>query len=536
MKHRYPGTGCKEIVPNRDLRYPSTRHGDGGEIQAASVRHVLGPDARGEDIRAAAFARWLAGEVGEGALAPTTRRSASRESREELREAWRVLCAALPKAWIVKTPVDCQQAIVELATDGVIGEGLFPVPIGRRPGEPTPAPEFDQERLDGALSTLGRRLETGGESERLRHSRLLLSETLLSIRPHCPMDDHLFALPLLRAIGLPEDREEAWSITELHCQIENRRVFASPASEAQDYDGADGTQPERSSDPKRATTELAIALDETVWLVNGDAVASVADDVPSPAPETLASAVLRAGAFAEPADRALLLHRLAPNISDGADLCLAARMLLPGVQPMLSGGTRSCFMLAPEARTRCSSYCACSTGRGAQLTGRWWSRFRKTSWKSFPSVRSISKYYIAYSMTVSINSWTGQRSATGRPWIYFGTCTAWTQRLNDAGAGYRCTGASTEVAGRSTTAHDVRPKGLPNFRCRRNSVRMCDSSIRSPSLPVSTTPFLKSTVTAFSNSCWRTRAPGVSPNGSCKPFVPTMDKYPSPGLLIYANY
>ena len=330
MKHRYPGTGCKEIVPNRDLRYPSTRHGDDGEIQAASVRHVLGPDARGEDIRAAAFARWLAGEVGEGALAPTTRRSASRESREELREAWRVLCAALPKAWIVKTPVDCQQAIVELATDGVIGEGLFPVPIGRRPGEPTPAPEFDQERLDGALSTLGRRLETGGESERLRHSRLLLSETLLSIRPHCPMDDHLFALPLLRAIGLPEDREEAWSITELHCQIENRRVFASPASEAQDYDGADGTQPERSSDPKRATTELAIALDETVWLVNGDAVASVADDVPSPAPETLASAVLRAGAFAEPVDRALLLHRLAPNISDGADLCLAARMLLAG--------------------------------------------------------------------------------------------------------------------------------------------------------------------------------------------------------------
>ena len=37
MKHRYPGTGCKEIVPNRDLRYPSTRHGDGGEIQAASA-------------------------------------------------------------------------------------------------------------------------------------------------------------------------------------------------------------------------------------------------------------------------------------------------------------------------------------------------------------------------------------------------------------------------------------------------------------------------------------------------------------------
>ena len=295
------------------------------------VRHVISPDPCGEDSRAAAFANWLAGQIGKGVFAPTTRRSAPRELRDELRYAWRTLCAALPKSWIVEAPVDSQQAIVALAKDGVIGEGLLPVPIGSHPGEQAPTLKPDQDRLDDALSTLGRRLEAGGESERLRRSRLLLAETLLSIRPHRPMADHLIALPLLRAIALPGEREEAWSAADLHRQIENRRVFASSASEAPpDYDPTNGKQPERSSDPKRATTELASALDETVWLVNRDAVASVAAEVPSPAPETLAGAVLRADAFAEPARRTDLLHRLASNISDGVNLRLAARALLAG--------------------------------------------------------------------------------------------------------------------------------------------------------------------------------------------------------------
>ncbi len=134
-------------------------------------RHVLGPDARAGDLRAAAIADWLAGQIGEGAIAQT-RRAASRESREELRDAWRVLCEALPKSWIVETPVDSHQAVVELAADGVIGEGLLPVPIGRRQGESAPTLKPCQDRLDRALVTLGQRLEEGGESERLRHSRL----------------------------------------------------------------------------------------------------------------------------------------------------------------------------------------------------------------------------------------------------------------------------------------------------------------------------------------------------------------------------
>ena len=266
----------------------------------ALVRHSLGPDACDGDIRAAAVARWLVGRIGDGALAHTTRRSASRESRDELREAWRGLCGALPNAWLVETPVGSQQAVAELAAEDVFGEGLFPVPIGRRRGESPPAPQLDQERLGRALHTLGRRPEARGESERLRHSRLLLAEILLSTRHDRPLGEHLVGLPLLRAIRLPEDREEAWSIAELRRHIENRRVFASPASEISDYDGTDGIQPERPSDPKPAVMELARALDEAVWMVSGDAVSSVAADVPSPAPEALASAVLRAEALADP--------------------------------------------------------------------------------------------------------------------------------------------------------------------------------------------------------------------------------------------
>ena len=294
------------------------------------VRHVLGPDACGGDIRAVAVARWLVGRIGDGALAHTTRRSASRESRGELREAWRDLCEALPKAWLVETPVHSQPAVAELAAGGVIGEGLFPVPFVRRRGESPLAPQLDQERLDRALYTLGRRLEAGGESERLRHSRLLLADVLFSRRDDRPMDDPLVGLPLLRAIRLTEDREEAWSIAELRHQLENRRVFTSLESEVSDYDGTDGTRPERLPDPKRAVMELAKALDEAVWLVSGDAVASVAADVPSPAPEALASAVLRAETLADPANRKPLLMRLAPNASENTNVRWAARVLLAG--------------------------------------------------------------------------------------------------------------------------------------------------------------------------------------------------------------
>ena len=303
------------------------------------VSHVLGSDARPEHIRAAAFVRWLAGQISEGALAPTIRRSASPETQGELREAWRGLCAAIPTAWLVETPVGTLPAVVELAVGGgVIGEGLFLLPVGRRPGDSRPTLNRDKDPLDRAQTVLGQWLEAGGESEQLRNSRLLLAETLLTIRPSCPVVPPLSELPFLRAISLPEDKEEAWRIADLRRQIENHRVFASPASEDPNTTLRNRTRPERTSGPKRAAVvELAKALDETVWWVDGDAVASVATDVPSSEPETLADAVLQAETFAEAASRTPLLRHLASDISDDANVRLAARALLAG--RAVEGGT-----------------------------------------------------------------------------------------------------------------------------------------------------------------------------------------------------
>ena len=318
---------------------------------AEVVRHVLGLDAPREDIRTAAFVRWLARRIGEGALAPTIRQSVSRETRNELREAWRGLCAAIPRAWLAETPVDTRQAVEDLTRcNGVIGKGLFLLPIGRRRSEPQPTLNRNNERLDRALTALGVRLQAGGESERMRHSRLLLAETLLSMRPECPMDDGLSGLPFLRAVRLPEDKEEAWSVANLRCQIENRRAFASPSSEAREHDGS-GTRPERTSDPRGAVAELAMALAEPVWLVNGDAVAFAAADVPTPEPDTLAGAVLQAGEFAEPGSRTPLLRRLVSNISGNADVRLAARALLAG-RAVDVVGCRTALFLAGGRRHR----------------------------------------------------------------------------------------------------------------------------------------------------------------------------------------
>ena len=245
----------------------------------------------------------------------------------------------------METPVDSQQAVAELAAEAesVIGEGLFPVPFGHRRGESPPAAQLDQERLDRALDALGRRLEVEGESEQLRHSRLLLAEILLSRRHDRSMGD-LDGLPLLRAIRLPEDREEALSIAELPRRIENLRVFANPDSEIADYDDTDGIQPERPSDPKRAVSEFAKALNEAVWLVSGDAVASVAN-APSPTPEALASAVLRAEAFSDdPSHRKPLLMRLAPKASDDTNVRRAARVLLAGRATGVDGEDAELFL------------------------------------------------------------------------------------------------------------------------------------------------------------------------------------------------
>ena len=301
---------------------------------AQVVKHILGLDGSPEDARMGVFIRWLAQRIGEGPLAPTTRRTLSQD-RDELRKEWRHLCAVMPEGWLVETPVRTLQAVVELTQcDGVIGKGLFPLPIGRRTRETEPTLDLDTERLDRALAALGERLQVGGESESLRHSRLLLAETLLAVRPERRMDDGLRGWPILRATRLPDDKDEAWSVTDLRWCVEKRRVF----------DRADGT-----SDRKTAVADLASALGEPVWLVNRKAVAFAAD-VPTPEPEALADSLLQAEKFAAAESRSGLLDRLASRVSQDPKARLAARALLTGRAAGVVGSDTKLFQAGSEHR------------------------------------------------------------------------------------------------------------------------------------------------------------------------------------------
>ncbi len=288
------------------------------------IRHVLGEYASGGDILPVLVVRWIVERIGQGVLTQTTRRvsdESQRIAREELRYAWRYLLAALPNEWLLDAPLESQRAVAELAAEGVIGEGLVPVPFGNEleslPSRPDP------KRLDNALRVLGRRLAAGGESERLRHSRLLLAETLLSIRDdNLPLND-LETLPLLRVTRMPEDREEAWSVYKLRRQTNTRRVFASQPS----VKDSDVHQPGRLLDPKRAVAELATAIDEDIWIVVDARVAALAG-TPSPTPDALARTVIGAKTFhPEPTQRKHLVVRLA---QDGGTHVCAVRALLTG--------------------------------------------------------------------------------------------------------------------------------------------------------------------------------------------------------------
>ena len=307
------------------------------------IRHVLGECVNGGDNRAIAIARWIAERIGQKALAQTTRRVSDepqRTAREELRCAWRDLLAALPNEWLLDAPLESQRAVAELAADGMVGEGFIPVPFGRGSEEPPPS-RPDPERLDCALLALGRRLAAGGESERLRHSRLLLAETLLSIRDDTrPLND-LETLPLLRATKMPEGREEAWPVCKLRRQTDNCRVFANPPS-----GNSDVHQPERLSEPKRAVAELAAALEEDVWVVIDAGVAALAG-TPSPTPDDLARAVIGAKTFhPKPAQRKYLVDRLGRN--GGPHVC-AVRALLAGHPTAEVGQDTELFFAPPQS-------------------------------------------------------------------------------------------------------------------------------------------------------------------------------------------
>ena len=278
------------------------------------------------------MARWLVGRIGDGALAHTTRRSASRESRDELREAWLGLCGALPNEWLVEAPVGSQQAVAELAAGGVFGVGVVPGAI-RTPSRRVATGSAARPGTTGSRAehTLGRRLEAGGESERLRHSRLLLAETTASrtTRPSLGRASGWTAVVASDQVaggprGSLVHRRIAPSHRELPC------IRQSGFRRMSDNDGTDGIQPERPSDPKRAVMELAKALDEAVWMVSGDCGGARRCRCAVTCPEALASAVLRAEAFADPARRKPLLKRLAPAGFGSAPMFAGPRTYAPG--------------------------------------------------------------------------------------------------------------------------------------------------------------------------------------------------------------
>lgn len=289
------------------------------------LQHVLGKVPAVSDERAAVAARWLAMRIGEDVLAGKTA-PASGKPREEPRALWRRLFETLPAAWLVDVPVGSQPAVVELARKGVVGPGLVPIPFGRRPGPERPRP--DRQYLDRALRELGKALQgSEGTTRRTQQARLLLAESLLSVRGDLRFEQDLERLPLLRARRLPDDRDEAWSLEKLRAHVSGRCVFCRSSADDEEADRS----LEEASDPKRAVEHLAKAIGKPAWLV--DATVGAVAGVPTPTEEALADAVLRAGDVESPAeDRVDLLKRLS---RDGAgasssNVELAIRTLLTG--------------------------------------------------------------------------------------------------------------------------------------------------------------------------------------------------------------
>ena len=289
------------------------------------LAHVCGPSEDRGDALVALSARWIAARIGAGALSRTVGRAegeAGREARAELRRAWVSLLEVLPCNWLVEAPLESQQAVGELAVREIIGEGLMPVPFGMgRHAAETPPSRPDEARLNRALHVLGGLLAEDGASSRLRHSRLMLAESLLSAREEFP-DDGLASLPLVRVYRLPDGSEDAWSISRLAEAGSERRAFTSSS---QDEDGVSS----RPVVSRGATRELADALGEDVWFVASWRVAAVAN-TPVADADGLASAVLSATGFAGSERRRALIERLLPATVGSSSARRAVRTLLVG--------------------------------------------------------------------------------------------------------------------------------------------------------------------------------------------------------------
>ena len=304
---------------SRDALYTS----EGVDWTAKFVHNVLAEHRANEDC-SRAVACWLADRVGEGALAAATD-GAIGTPPEPLRCAWRRLFAKLPELWLVDAPVESWTAVTEIAEAGIMGPGFLPIPLGNRTEADPPAPSSppDQSLLDDALRVIGKRLENQDHNTQHQYrSRLLLAEALLSVRnDDRPLEGSLDCLPLLRALRLPDDQDEARSFIDL-CQMTNRhRVFAR-----------------NGDDSKQAVRDLSEALGESVWLLNR-VPASLAN-VPAATTDALAHAVVTAPAIRSlPRQRIPLLPRLAENSNECAGHAL--RTLLTG-EPVAAREANDC--------------------------------------------------------------------------------------------------------------------------------------------------------------------------------------------------
>lgn len=290
---------------------------------AQFVRYVLGPQQeRDDDAGSTVVADWLAERVANGALTGTA--DGLPETRIVMRTSWLRVYEALPQEWLIYAPIESRRAVEELASAGVVGAGLLPIPLGK-PSEPVDTSHPDPDRLDHALRELGTQLANReAPSQSARDSRLVLAETLLSARDDRPLDDEFTRLRLLRALQLPEGRDDAWSVSELRQRTAQHRVFARTAEE-----------PARA--PRQDVTELAKAVGNSFWLVPG-AVPSTTE-VPLVTNQALADAVIHAAAIAhEPELRVPLLERLAEADAD-AVVGRALRVLLTGLP---AGGREEC--------------------------------------------------------------------------------------------------------------------------------------------------------------------------------------------------
>ena len=281
------------------------------------IRPVLMAQKLGKDDEiSATVARWLAERVSEGAHTTATNRPP--DIRQEMRETWRRVYKALPAAWLINAPINSHRAVAELATEGIVGPGLLPMPLGK-PREAVQSSRPDPERLDRALLELGQRLmDWKSASKRARQSRLMLAEALLTVRDDRPFGDDLPRLPLLRALRLPKDKDEAWSVDELHGRTRQHRVFARRDEQTAE------------TQPKQAVKELAEAVGTDLWLV--DRAIAATNEVPQVMGEALANAVLRAEAIRSvPVQRIPFLRRLSrPENDADPTVDQALRTLLTG--------------------------------------------------------------------------------------------------------------------------------------------------------------------------------------------------------------